>query len=179
MKIFQRVQIGVHLANKNKLLLANRACRIRYSFCCDPSRLSSNFRRCKHSLRQDRVHRGLFYKAEHYKRVRKALHHLIKTLKYKIVDTIAIVFEIEVSKTTANADQILKSGIYTREDVSLSEGDADKHIDVRIWVVQVFMWTSCIFIGKIFVFFQEIIYFRELLKVGYYVMNYLDLDTNP
>jgi hypothetical protein len=73
---------------------------------------------------------------------------------FKIVDTIAIVFEIEVSKTTANAIKILKSGIYTREDVSLSEGDADKHIDLRIWVVQVFMWTSCIFIGKIFVFFQ-------------------------
>jgi hypothetical protein len=63
--------------------------------------------------------------------------------------------------------------------VSLIEGDADKHIDVRIWVVQVFMWTSCIFIGKIVVFFQEVIYYRELLYVGNLAMSYMDLNSSP
>lgn len=41
------------------------------------------------------------------------------------------------------------------------------------------MWTSCIFIGKIVVFFQEVIYYRELLYVGNLAMSYMDLNSSP
>ena len=60
---------------------------------------------------------------------------------FKVIDTIAVLFEIEVSKLFGcsaanwNIDQVLKSGVYTSEEVPLTEGDPDKHIDGRIWLL--------------------------------------------
>ena len=85
---------------------------------------------------------------------------------FKIVDTIAIMFNIEV----------LKSGVYTSEEVSMVDGDPDKQIDVRIWVLQVFVWTSCVFTGKIIVFFQCITFYKPLLAFGNAIMEYLNLN---
>lgn len=74
---------------------------------------------------------------------------------------------------------MLKSGVYTSEEVSLTEGDPDKEIDVRIWILQVFVWTSCVFTGKIIIFFQCIIYYKPLLAFGNQFMDYFQLNQNP
>ena len=79
MKVFQRVQICIDLANEQKLLLANRTSRIRQTLCSDPCRASSNLRWRYEGLCHKRISWGLINEAEHDKRVRKAFHHLIKT----------------------------------------------------------------------------------------------------
>jgi hypothetical protein len=75
--------------------------------------------------------------------------------------------------------QALKSGVYTSEEVSLTEGDPDSKIDFRIWLLQVFVWTSCIFIGKIVVFFQEITMYKQILYFGNNAMDFMGISRNP
>lgn len=75
--------------------------------------------------------------------------------------------------------QALKSGVYTSEEVSLTEGDPDSKIDFRIWLLQVFVWTSCIFIGKIVVFFQEITMYKQILYFGNNAMDFMGISNNP
>ena len=75
--------------------------------------------------------------------------------------------------------QVLKSGVYTSENVSLTDGDPDKHIDGRIWLLQVFVWTSCVFLSKIIVFGQEVTFYKIILKIGFWILKTLGLEGNP
>lgn len=103
---------------------------------------------------------------------------LIAYILFKVIDTIAVIFQIEVSKLKLTC-QVLKSGIYTSEEVSLTEGDPDSQIDFRIWLLQVFVWTSCIFIGKIVVFFQEVTMYKTILEYGNMAMDFMGISGDP
>jgi len=79
---------------------------------------------------------------------------------FKIVDHIAVTNNIEV----------LKHGVYMDEKVDLVSQDTqdspDKHINFRIWVVQMVVWCMIVFLSKIVVFFFEIIYHKPIVRIG-------------
>ncbi len=90
---------------------------------------------------------------------------------FKIVDRIAVTNNIEV----------LKHGVYMDEKVDLvseNKNDSpDKHINFRIWIVQMVVWCMIVFLAKIIVFFFEIIYHRPIVKMGEFFLS--KLDGNP
>lgn len=90
---------------------------------------------------------------------------------FKIVDRIAVTNNIEV----------LKHGVYMDEKVDLvseNKNDSpDKHINFRIWIVQMVVWCMIVFLAKIIVFFFEIIYHRPIVKMGEFFLA--KLDGNP
>ena len=42
-----------------------------------------------------------------------------------------------------------------------------------------FVWTSCVFLAKIIVFFQEVTFYKIILKVGFWILKSLGLEGNP
>lgn len=78
---------------------------------------------------------------------------------FKIVDEVAIKFDIEV----------LKSGVYTDKEVPVDaddDFDPDEEINFRTWLIQVIVWCMCTMLSKFFVFFAELIYHKELISWG-------------
>jgi hypothetical protein len=96
---------------------------------------------------------------------------MIAYLLFKIVDYVAVTNNIE----------ILKHGVYTDEKVDLVSSDSnnspDKHINFRIWVVQMVVWCMIVFLSKIIVFFFEIIYHKPIVKMGELFLS--NLAGNP
>lgn len=85
---------------------------------------------------------------------------MIAYVLFKIVDHIAVTNNIEV----------LKHGVYMDEKVDLvsidKQDSPDKHINFRIWVLQMVVWCMIVFLSKIIVFFFEIIYHKPIVRIG-------------
>ena len=96
---------------------------------------------------------------------------MIAYLLFKIVDHVAVTNNIE----------ILKHGVYMDEKVDLVSSDTkdspDRHINIRIWVVQMVVWCMIVFLAKIIVFFFEIIYHKPIVKIGEDILS--TLEGNP
>lgn len=96
---------------------------------------------------------------------------MIAYLLFKIVDHIAVTNNIEV----------LKHGVYLDEKVDLVSSEnkdlPDKHINFRIWIVQMVVWCMIVFLAKIVVFFFEIIYHRPIVALGVRFLS--GLEGNP
>ena len=93
---------------------------------------------------------------------------MIAYLLFKIVDHVAVTNNIEV----------LKHGVYLDEKVDLVSTDTqdspDKHINIRIWIVQVVVWCMIVFLSKIIVFFFEIAYHKPIVRTGEYFLSNLE-----
>lgn len=77
---------------------------------------------------------------------------------FKIVDETAIRLGIEV----------LKSGLYTDKDVPVDDDDVDPDdfVNLKTWFIQLVVWCICQFIAKIFVFFVQFAYHKDLYAFG-------------
>ena len=76
---------------------------------------------------------------------------------YNIIDHYAVKYNIEV----------LKSGVYMDESVNMLDTEnTDKHLNYRIWMVQMVVWCMIVFLSKIVVFFIEILYYKPLAAIG-------------
>ena len=93
---------------------------------------------------------------------------MIAYVLFKIVDHIAVTNNIEV----------LKHGVYLDEKVDLVSSDTkyspERHINFRIWVVQMVVWCMIVFLSKIIVFFFEIIYHKPIVRTGELFLSKLE-----
>ena len=64
--------------------------------------------------------------------------------------------------------QVLKSGVYTDKEVPLDDLDIDPDdfVNIRIWFIQVVVWCICQVIAKVFVFFVQFAYHKDLYAIG-------------
>lgn len=78
---------------------------------------------------------------------------------------------------------ILQSGVY----LSLHEAqyvymyeweELDKHINYRVWGIQLVVWLFIVTISKIAVFALEFIYSEEFISVGIYCLSFFDGHPN-
>ena len=67
---------------------------------------------------------------------------------FRVVDYFAVKYEIEVFKSEVYTDKIVQA-----ED----DEDQDKHINYRIWILEMVVWCIIVFIAKIFVFLFEVV----------------------
>ena len=93
---------------------------------------------------------------------------MIAYLLFKIVDHVAVTNNIEV----------LKHGVYMDEKVDLVSSDTkdspDRHINIRIWIVQMVVWCMIVFLAKIIVFFFEIAYHKPIVRIGEDILSTLE-----
>ena len=93
---------------------------------------------------------------------------MITYLLFKIVDHVAVTNNIEV----------LKHGVYMDEKVDLVSSDTkdspDRHINIRIWIVQMVVWCMIVFLAKIIVFFFEIAYHKPIVRIGEDILSTLE-----
>ena len=50
----------------------------------------------------------------------------------------------------------------------------DRHINIRIWIVQMVVWCMIVFLAKIIVFFFEIAYHKPIVRIGEDILSTLE-----
>lgn len=93
---------------------------------------------------------------------------MIAYMLFKIVDHVAV----------TNGIEVLKHGVYMDETVDLVSTDTkdspDRHINIRIWIVQMAVWCIIVFLAKIIVFFFEIAYHKPIVLIGQNILQNLE-----
>ena len=93
-------------------------------------------------------------------------------------------FQLVDSYAVKHGIEELKSGVYFQESVQMEtdeEGNSfneSKHLDFRIWCLQVSVWCMINLTGKLLIFFGELIYYKPLLSTSTWCLSALNNHPN-
>lgn len=68
-----------------------------------------------------------------------------------------------------NSIEVLKSGVYYEEkaDLTASKGtEIDKHINYRIWALQILVWCMIVLLSRILLFMATLAYLKQLISLA-------------